>query len=245
MEFQSLLLGALLAAVATSLGAAIVVLLKVNCRDKNAKFIGFSAGIMAFASLEMFNQSKGLSDQNTAIIGLIIGILLIALAEKTIPHMHRWVKKKDMEKSKKKAVMIAGTITIHNIPEGFAIASAFSGSPALGWLIASSIAIQDVPEGFMVAGPLNCYGMSPKKALGFGIFSGVVEFASAVIGFLFLSVAASLSPIALAFSAGAMTYVVLVEMLPDAVSNGNERVATIAFLLGIAIAYGLSLVLGA
>ncbi|MFA6530670.1 MAG: ZIP family metal transporter [Candidatus Micrarchaeia archaeon] len=244
MDFQSLLLGALMAAIATSIGAFAIILFKIKCKEGYSKLLAFAAGVMGFSAVEMFAQSHALSGDITAVTGLAIGIVVLFLAEKSIPHMHRLVKKVEIEKSKKKAALIAGAITIHNVPEGFAIAAAFAGSNPLGWLVATSIAIQDVPEGFMVAAPLVCYGMKQKRAIQFGIFSGVVEFFGAMVGFAFLSLVSALGPIALAFSSGAMAYVVLVEIMPDAIRGGKEREASISFILGAIVAFALATLLG-
>ena len=76
--------------------------------------------------------------------------------------------------------------------------------------------------------------------MGFGILSGVVEGLAVIFGFVFLSNLAPLVPIALSFSAGAMAYVVLVELLPDAFRCGRERVAGISLLCGFGIAFLLA-----
>lgn len=238
------MLGALMAAIATSIGAFSIIFFKIKCEEGYSKLLAFAAGVMGFSAVEMFSQSHSVSGDVTAIAGMIVGIAVLFLAEKSIPHMHRLVKKSEIEKSKKKAALIAGAITIHNVPEGFAIAAAFAGSNPLGWLVAASIAIQDIPEGFMVAAPMVCYGMKRKRAIQFGIFSGIVEFFGAMFGFVFLSLVSALGPFALAFSSGAMAYVVLVEIMPDAISGGREREASISFILGAIVAFILATLLG-
>jgi ZIP family zinc transporter len=148
-----------------------------------------------------------------------------------------------MHPSKKKAAMVYGTITLHNVPEGFAIASAFAGSSPLGWLVAAAIAIQDFPEGFLASGPLASYGMEGKRSVKYGILSGIVEMLAAIIGFIFLSYVTPLVPYALSFAAGAMTYVILVELIPDAFVKGAERRAAISFILGAGIGFALATLL--
>ncbi|MFH0927062.1 MAG: ZIP family metal transporter, partial [Candidatus Micrarchaeota archaeon] len=139
-----------------------------------------------------------------------------------------------------KAALLAGAISLHNIPEGLAVGFAFASSSALGWLVAASIAIQDIPEGLLVSAPLACFGMRNKSALGYGILSGVVEGIAAILGFLFLSSLILLVPAALAFSAGVMAYVVLVELLPDSFKRGLERVGAIGLIGGFGIAFLLA-----
>jgi len=109
----------------------------------------------------------------------LAGVLVFFTLEKLIPHIHFLIKKEKIKSAHKRALLLAGTITLHNIPEGFAIASAFAGSNTLGWLVTSSIALQDIPEGMIVSAPLVCCGLSNKRSSFWGIFSGVAEFIAA------------------------------------------------------------------
>ncbi|PIT84782.1 hypothetical protein COU37_01420 [Candidatus Micrarchaeota archaeon CG10_big_fil_rev_8_21_14_0_10_45_29] len=143
-------------------------------------------------------------------------------------------------KGERKSALLAGAVILHNIPEGLAVGFAFASSGALGWLVATSIAVQDIPEGLLVSAPLACYCMKNKKAVGFGVLSGVAEGVAAIFGFLFLSALAPLVPFALSLSAGAMAYVVAVELLPDAFKGGKERVAAIFLIAGFAGAFALA-----
>ncbi|MFH1247413.1 MAG: ZIP family metal transporter, partial [Candidatus Micrarchaeota archaeon] len=158
------------------------------------------------------------------------------------PHIHAKIRGRELATSRKKAFLLAGTVTLHNIPEGLAIGAAFAGSAPLGWLVTASLALQDIPEGFMASAPLVCYGMRKWRAIGIGILSGLVEFLAAIIGFAFISSFSAIIPTALAFSAGAMAYIILVELLPDAYRNGLERIAAISFTAGIIIAMCLQYV---
>jgi ZIP family zinc transporter len=191
----------------------------------------------------MIAESHAMSTNSVTFSGIFLGLFVFLILEKLLPHVHLVIRKKQMSDSKKKAALVAGTVTIHNIPEGFAIASAFAGSSPLGWLVTTSIALQDIPEGLMISTPLACYGLDTRRCFGWGAFSGVVEFVAAVVGYLFLSTVKGVTPFALSFSAGAMSYVVLFELLPDAF-NGNRHIAAISFIAGIAVAFGLATLLG-
>jgi len=240
MAFADVLLGAFAAMLATSIGACGVLFFKKIDQRAFSVLLAFSAGIMAFSTVEMIIQAHKTAGDFTVAAGTLAGLLALLIVEKTLPHVHMLLRKKIITTAKKKAALIAGTISIHNIPEGFAIASAFSGSTPLGWMVTASIALQDAPEGFLVSAPLAGYGLDLKRSLKFGILSGLVEFISAVVGFLFLSAVASMVPLALAFSAGAMAYVIVAELLPDAFNEGFRRTAAIAFFSGAAIAFGLA-----
>jgi len=231
------ILGALLVLFATSAGAAVV--LFFGCMDdrRNAAMLAFAAGAMAYSALEMLAEAHETGGDATLLVGLALGIAALAVSEKTLPHIHQHVTKEELQHSKRKAIMIGGAIAIHNIPEGLAVATAFASSNPLGWFVATTIAIQDVPEGMLIAAPLACYGMSKMKSVMFGVLSGVAEAAAAILGFIFLSAFAPLIPGGLAFSAGAMFYVVLVELMPDAFQKGMERMGAVAFAVGAATAF--------
>ncbi|MFH0923048.1 MAG: ZIP family metal transporter [Candidatus Micrarchaeota archaeon] len=244
MAFTDVFLGAFIAMMATSIGACGVFFFRKIDKNAFSILLAFSAGVMAFSTVEMIVQAHKTAGDFTVAAGALLGLFALLVVEKTLPHVHMLLRKKTITVAKKKAALIAGTISIHNIPEGFAIASAFAGSLPLGWMVTASMALQDAPEGFLVSAPLAGYGVDLKRSLKFGILSGVVEFVSAVIGFLFLSAVASIIPFALAFSAGAMAFVILAELLPDAFLKGHRRASAVAFILGVAIAFGLATLFG-
>jgi len=243
MGFQELLIAASAAAMATGLGALVVLPFKKVKEEVFPILISFSAGLMAYSALEMLLQSHASAGDIPLVSGFLIGILFFIIAERLLPHAHLMLSKKELKPSKKKAAMVFGTITLHNVPEGFAIASAFAGATPLGWIVAAAIAIQDFPEGFLASSPLACYGMEGKRCVKYGFLSGIVEFLAAVLGFLLLSYITPLIPYALSFAAGAMTYVILVELLPDAFVKGSERKAAISFILGAGIGFALATLL--
>jgi ZIP family zinc transporter len=240
MPFFELFLGASLAFFATAAGAALVLPIKDAQGRIFALLSAFSGGVMAFSALEMLSQSHALSGDFVAIAGLALGLCAFFVLERLLPHAHAFMRRAPMEKRKQKAALLAGTITLHNIPEGFAIASAFAASPSLGWLVAGTIAIQDFPEGLIVSAPLAAYGMGKHHSFFWGAFSGFVEFLSAIVGFLFLSQAAAATPFALAFSAGAMIFVTFSELLPDSLRACGAARALASFAAGALLAYGFA-----
>lgn len=229
---------------ATIIGASGILVLKSVDKRYHGSIIAFSAGVMAFSVLEMADTSHALAGHRTALAFLVAGMVLFFVLDRILPHAHLALGGGEMSHVNRKAALLAGTITLHNIPEGFAIASAFADSSALGWLVALSIAIQDVPEGFIVAAPMAAMGLSRKHAFLWGAFSGLVELLAAVVGFLFLRAVNTAMPVALAFSSGAMGYVVLFELLPDALQCTARRMTAGAFVLGAGTAYGLGALLG-
>ena len=242
MSFFDLFLGALLAFASTTAGAALVLPIKDMKGKLFALLASFSGGVMAYSAVEMLLQSHAISGNLTALAGLGLGLCAFYILEKLLPHAHAFMNRAPMEQKKKKAALLAGTITLHNIPEGFAIASAFAASGPLGWLVAITIAIQDFPEGLIVSAPLMAYGIGARHSFFWGAFSGFVEFLAAIVGFLFLSAVATATPFALAFSAGAMAFVTFSELMPDALRTGDKKSVVLIFILGVVLAFGMALV---
>jgi zinc transporter, ZIP family len=240
----AVLLGAGMAMLATVLGAAGVFFTERVPITLLHPILAFSAGMMAMSAVEMLNESHALAGHGLGSIGLVVGMVVLVLLAKALPHAHMILLKSDLPSAKKKAAILAGTITLHNIPEGFAIASAFADSSSLGWIVAVSIALQDIPEGLIISMPAVCYGTTRGRSFFYGSFSGVVEFVAAIVGYFFLSALSKAMPFALGFSGGAMLYVVLFELLPDVMRGKGRHKGAVAFVAGIAAAYLLTMLIG-
>jgi ZIP family zinc transporter len=241
MAFVDLLLGAFMVFFTTSVGSAAVLFFrgrKIQQMDYSY-IISFCGGVMGFTSVEMFSEARNDMGSMAAGIALLIGVVIFFALERSLPHLHYLVRKTKMDDSKKKATMIAGTITIHNLPEGFSIASSFAHSIPLGWLVTSTIAFQDIPEGALVSTPLMCYGMDCTRSFKFGVLSGIIEGAAAVVCYIFLSIVTAAVAPALGFSAGAMSYVVLAELLPDAF-KGKAWAVALSFVAGVLAAFSIA-----
>lgn len=236
MEFTGLLLASVLVFAATSLGAAGVYLLPRLGRLQQALMLSFCAGIMVFTAAEMISEAAGQIGWQAALGGLALGGGAFIALEAIIPHLHLLIRKTRMDSASKKTTLLAGTVTLHNVPEGLAIASAFAASPSLGWLVATSMALQDVPEGLVVSAPFACYGKSCHRSFFWGAFSGAVEGAAAIAGFAMLSVITVATPFALAFSGGAMLCVSFFELMPDAIA-ANRALSVAFFIAGAAFGF--------
>lgn len=244
MDSVGLILGSSVAMMATILGAAVVFATKRVPQSILPLIIAYSAGMMALSALEMVNEAHALFGHKSALISMLTGMAVLGVLAKMLPHAHLILRRSEMPQAMRKVTLLAGAITLHNIPEGFAIASAFSDSASLGWLVALSIAVQDFPEGLIVSMPAVCYGTTTRRSFIWGAFSGVVEFAAAIAGFFFLSTLAGATPFALGFSAGAMFYVVLFELLPDVIHGDSRQKAAVAFIAGVATTYLLGAIIG-
>jgi len=233
-----------MAMLATALGAAGVFAVKRMPPTLLPLILAYSAGMMALSAFEMLNESHALTGHRLALTGMAVGMVVLFLLAKALPHAHLMLLRSELPPAKRKIAILVGTITLHNIPEGFAIASAFADSSSLGWLVAVSIALQDIPEGLIVSMPAACYGATPRRSFLWGVFSGAVEFVAAIASFFCLTAVSAATPFALGFSGGAMFYVVLFELLPDAMQGEGRQKAVAAFIVGVVTAVVLSALVG-
>ncbi|NXO97195.1 S39AB protein, partial [Certhia brachydactyla] len=142
-------------------------------------------------------------------------------------------------------------ITIHNIPEGLAVGVGFGavGKSASATFqsarnLAIGIGIQNFPEGLAVSLPLRGAGFSTWKAFWYGQLSGMVEPLAGVLGAVAVALAEPLLPYALGFAAGAMVYVVMDDIIPEAQTSGNGKLASWTSILGFVVMMSLDVGLG-
>ncbi|NXD98530.1 S39AB protein, partial [Chaetorhynchus papuensis] len=151
----------------------------------------------------------------------------------------------------KKNVLMILAITIHNIPEGLAVGVGFGaiGKSASATFqsarnLAIGIGIQNFPEGLAVSLPLRGAGFSTWKAFWYGQLSGMVEPLAGVLGAFAVVLAEPLLPYALGFAAGAMVFVVMDDIIPEAQSSGNGKLASWTSILGFVVMMSLDVGLG-
>ncbi len=255
-----LIIALLVPFIGTSLGSAMVFLLRKQVKEKLLKLLlGFASGVMIAASVWSLLLPAMNSYENgdfrkwfVPALGFIIGIIFLFLLDILVPHMH--VNKKEEGLNDKKissTLKMLLAITIHNIPEGLAvglvIASAINGqgtTEQAALILAIGIAIQNFPEGAIVSMPLKETGVTKLKAFWYGVLSGIVEPLAALIALLITSQISIILPYALSFAAGAMIYVVADELIPQANEGNKSSLATIGVSIGFVLMMILDVTLG-
>jgi zinc transporter, ZIP family len=221
----------------TSLGAALVFLVKETSHRTRDALVGLSAGLMlSVTALNLLPKALGPNDQNLlqVVIGIALGATALFAADKYMPHIHGFLAPdRPITKGMKMTLMLVTALVIHNFPEGFATGTAYAGGVTVfGNTVALGIALQNVPEGFLVSVPLKSQGYSTRSSFIIGALSGFIEPICSITALVVVGIFQMLLPYALAFAAGAMLYVIFDEMVPESHSHGFERVATASFMTG-------------
>ncbi|MEG0902461.1 MAG: ZIP family metal transporter, partial [Clostridia bacterium] len=188
-----------------------------------------------------------------ALVGFLVGIGFLLFLDTLIPHLHMNADKPEGHKSKLgKSLMLMLAVTLHNIPEGMAVgvvlAGMLSGSSVIttagAFALAIGIAIQNFPEGAIISMPLIQTGLTKRKAFRYGFLSGIVEPIGAVLTIVLTAQLTPILPYILSFAAGAMIYVVVEELIPQAQAGEHSNLGTIGAALGFALMMVLDVALG-
>ena len=188
-----------------------------------------------------------------ALVGFLLGIGFLLFADSVLPHLHIHDDRPEGIASRlRKSTMMFLAVTLHNMPEGMAVGIAIAACLSCETQITTSgavalaigIAIQNFPEGAIVSLPLKEELRSRHKAFGYGVLSGSVEPLGAVLTILLTSLLTPWLPYMLAFAAGAMIYVVVEELLPEASKGKHTNLVTLGFAAGFALMMVLDVALG-
>ena len=253
-------IGILLPFLGTSLGAAMVFVLKDRISDNVQKMLtGFAAGVMVAASFWSLlepalegAEHMGRLSFIPAAVGFLVGIGFLLLLDNVTPHMHMDEQSEGPRTNLKRTTKLILAVTLHNIPEGMAVGVVYAGwvsgnagvSRAAALALALGIALQNFPEGAIVSMPLRAEGMPKAKTFWYGVLSGVVEPIAALITIAAASAVVSILPYLLAFAAGAMFYVVVEELIPEMSEGKHSNIGTITFSLGFVLMMVLDVALG-
>ena len=238
-----------------------VFLMKNKINNKVQKLLlGFASGVMIAASIwSLLIPSIDMSEEQGTIgwipasVGFLLGITFLLVLDTIIPHLHLDSNKPEGMRAKlKKTTMMVLAVTLHNIPEGMAVGVVLAGAlsensgitMAGAFALAIGIAIQNFPEGAIISMPLKSEGASKLKAFWYGTLSGIVEPIGAIITIALTKLVVPILPYLLSFAAGAMIYVVVEELIPEAQTGEHSNIGTIGVAIGFVIMMILDVALG-
>ncbi len=248
----------------TAAGAAVVLLYREFPRRVLDSMLGFAAGVMIAASFfslllpaaEMA-EIMGTPAWIPLTTGFLAGAIFLRASDAVLPHLHPFLPISQAEGIPTKwerATLLVLAITLHNIPEGLAVGVAFGavhagagdgGATMAGAVVlAMGIGLQNFPEGAAVSMPLRQSGLGRGKSFWYGQLSAVVEPVAAALGAAAVFLIRPILPYALAFAAGAMIYVVVEELIPEAQQEGRTDLATSSTIVGFALMMLLDVALG-
>lgn len=245
----------------TVMGAAFVFLVRNEISPKLQKtLLGFASGVMIAASvwsllIPAMSQcaDMGKAAVVPAAVGFLLGIGFLLAIDHFTPHLHIGAARPEGMSSKlSRTAMLALAVTIHNIPEGMAVGAVAAGvrqsstgiTAAGAMAMALGIAIQNIPEGAIISMPMRAAGNSRFKSFVIGSLSGIVEPIGAIALILLSTALLPVFPYLLAFAAGAMCYVVVEELIPEASEGSHSNLGTIGFAGGFVLMMVLDVVLG-
>ncbi|MBR4249751.1 MAG: ZIP family metal transporter, partial [Verrucomicrobia bacterium] len=188
-----------------------------------------------------------------AAAGFLLGIGFLLLVDDLTPHLHSASSQPEGPRSRlSRTAMLALAVTIHNLPEGMAVGVVFAGveqgasgiSAAGAIAVSLGIAIQNIPEGAIISMPMRAEGNSRRKSFLIGSLSGVVEPIGGLVVILLAGLIMPVLPYMLAFAAGAMFYMVIEELIPEASSGQHSNWSTIGFGIGFVLMMVLDVVMG-
>lgn len=253
MHFE-ILKGIFIPFLGTLIGSAAVFFLKGEPKSSLSRFLsGFAAGVMIAASIwsllipaieasAVFGSFAFLP----ATLGFFVGIIALLFTDRYLP-LDIICKS---EKAGSNTAILVLAVTLHNLPEGVAVGAVYAGllsgstdiTLTAAFALAIGIGLQNLPEGAIISMPLYSVGLGRKKAFLIGVLSGIVEPIGAALALLFYRYIAAL-PFLLSFAAGAMVYVVIEELIPEA-SNKRDKMGVLSFSLGFLIMMMLDVALG-
>ncbi|MFB6467912.1 ZIP family metal transporter [Cytobacillus sp. Hz8] len=229
----TMLLGSFCSAFATGVGALPVLFMKTIKHKTRDNLLALSAGVMVSATaFGLIPASIDASGTITACIGTVLGVIMLDLLEKTLPHVE--LEHNLDEKKKQSAILVLIALMLHNFPEGASVGLSYSSqtNEHLGVLMAITIGLQNMPEGLIVALYLVNSEMNRIKAVLIATLTGVVEIVGGIIGYLIGYSFQSTIGVGLGIAAGAMLYLVYKELIPESHGHGYQRSATFYFVFG-------------
>jgi zinc transporter, ZIP family len=230
-----------LSCLATGLGAIPVHFVKNNSKVLRGFSSAVASGMMISASVFSLAQegialkTKFPFSPYAVIIGLMLGAWFFWFTERLVSS-HHLEKHKMAHGFSKKGILLFIAMFIHSIPEGIAIGVGFAtGNFHFGLIMAIAIGVHNIPEGIAVSLPLKKDGASTLRCAWASILTSIPQPILAAPAALLAWFFEPLLPYGLGFAGGAMIYLVIAEMLPDALKEGGKSLAAWGVMIGLCI----------
>ncbi len=226
-------LAALLSALATGLGA----LSFVGARSASRSRVGLSSaaagGFMAAATV-LLGWEAAHADGLGAAAGVALGVLAVGAFLRFLSRHGELHVGHLRGADASRAITIVAVMTVHSFAEGVGVGVAYADGATLGLVIALAIAVHNIPEGVAISAVLVPRGASVGAAAGWSILSSLPQPLMAVPAFLFVESFGPLLAPGLGFAAGAMAWMVVRELIPDARRNARPLPLAVVFALAFA-----------
>ena len=245
MDLLLLFLAGSATALATGLGALPVGWLVRRERDVRAAMWGITVGLMGVASivgllLPAFDEGSAVS----VWAGVALGVAFLLVAKRLI-RTHDVGYHGLKGAGIRRAVLVFGVLTVHSLPEGLAIGTAYASDTAgLSLFVILAIGLQNIPEGTSVAMPMEAEGFSTRRQFWAAVLTSVPQPLGAVAAYLAVEQVESLLPFSFGFAAGAMLAIVVIELIPEAFAKGRLRLGAIGTAIGAGLMLALAALLG-
>ncbi len=221
----------LITAVATGLGAIPFAFVPTVSASTVALANALAAGLMLGASFGLVAEGTQFGGWQT-IMGANLGVVFILLSQK-------FIDRYDVQFGRirgvtaRRMVLMVGVMTIHSFSEGVAVGASFGGGMTLALVITAAIAVHNIPEGLAISAVLRPRGVSVLGCAWWSVFSSLPQPLMAVPAFLFVEAFRPALPYGIGFAAGAMVFMVLVELLPEAYEQARKPVVGLLVSLTI------------
>jgi zinc transporter ZupT len=225
---------AMLTALATGLGAIPFFFVKTITRQWKGIGDAFAAGLMLTASFRLIEEGLEYNLWRL-LVGIVVGMALITWSHSRFNQKDHFEIGDLQGASALKALMIVGVMTIHSFAEGVGVGVSFGGGTEFGTYISAAIAIHNIPEGLAICMVLVPRGISVWKSMLWSVFSSLPQPVLAVPSFLFVDAFKPFLPFGLGFAAGAMIWMVVSELIPEALEHVKKQKIAISVVAGVVI----------
>jgi ZIP family zinc transporter len=255
-DIQAVIIALMIPFLGTVLGSSFVFFMKCDMSETLRKaLMGFASGVMVAASvwsllIPSIEMGPGKAAVIPTAVGLLAGFAFLLLKYYVTPHKHMTGDREGPKSRLSRTTMLSLAVTIHNFPEGMVVGVAIAGALTSDFNIMSAlalsigIAIQNIPEGAIISMPLRAEGNSRMRSFVIGSLSGIVEPIGGLLVLLLATWVTSIMPYMLSFAAGAMLYVVIEELIPEASQGKHSNINTIGFAIGFVLMMVLDVVMG-